>query len=211
VVTYFPLFKALTNAANPALAAAPRKSPVTVTADPGECSFQFNPTGTAKFTSSCDIAKQRLASTRRELRERRGPAGTSRRSRSATRTIAAYDGEGGQRRRAQARTPRSRRRWARRSRPRATRRRPIRSQDEQADDHRRILTILVIYVTMVYGPIAAMLVELFPTRIRYTSMSLPYHIGNGWFGGLLPATSFAIVAANGNIYSACGTRSRSRR
>ena len=64
-----------------------------------------------------------------------------------------------------------------------------------------LLFILVIFVTMVYGPIAAMLVELFPTRIRYTSMSLPYHIGNGWFGGLLPATAFAIVASTGDIYA----------
>ena len=260
-LTYFPLFKALTEAANPALAQAQATAPVTVTVDPKECSFQFNPTGTAKFTSSCDIAKQYLANNSVNYENLDAPAGTpavikvgetlinvyspakvteadidaakdaaakgkdaaakklddlkatgatgkefedklkaaEKDAKESGATLAAFDKD-----------------------PKAAALKVIDGQFKKAvggalktagyppkaDPERMnkplivaILTVLVIYVTMVYGPIAAMLVEMFPTRIRYTSMSLPYHIGNGWFGGLLPTTAFAIVAQTGNIYN----------
>ncbi|MES2091308.1 MAG: MFS transporter [Pseudomonadota bacterium] len=260
-LTYFPLFKALTEAANPALAHAQATAPVTLSADPSECSFQFNPTGTAKFTSSCDIAKQLLAGSSVNYENQDAAAGTmatvkvgdtvingyapskvsesdiaaakeaaakgkelaakkleelkamvatdseaagklkaaDKDAKDAAATLAAFDKD-----------------------PKAAAIKVIDGQFKKAvggalktagypakaDPDRLnkplivgILTLLVIYVTMVYGPIAAMLVEMFPTRIRYTSMSLPYHIGNGWFGGLLPTTAFAIVAQTGNIYN----------
>ncbi len=196
-VTYFPLFKWLTVAANPDLAAAQASAPVSVTADPKECSFQFNPTGTAKFTSSCDIAKQLLAasSVNHETIAGTGPAkikigGTEIQSYSSAGLPAdelkKKDGE------------------FKKAVADALKTAGYPAKADPAKLNKPviilILTILVIYVTMVYGPIAALLVELFPTRIRYTSMSLPYHIGNGWFGGLLPTISFAMVAQNGNIY-----------
>jgi MFS family permease len=181
-LTYFPVFKALTVAGNPALAHALASAPVQLIADPRECSFQFNPTGATKFTSSCDVAKQLLAnaSVNYESVAGSGPArirvgATEIGSNDAARLAAALNAAGY---------------------PTAA--------DPAAIDKPLVvvlLFLLVLYVTMVYGPIAAMLVEMFPTRIRYTSMSLPYHLGNGWFGGLLPTTAFAIVAQSGNIYS----------
>ncbi|WP_290678250.1 MFS transporter [Aquabacterium sp.] len=260
-VTYFPLFKALTEAANPDLARAQASAPVTLVADSSECSFQFNPTGTAKFTSSCDIAKQLLASSSVNYENVAGAAGATavikvgetvinsysptkiteadipaakeaatkakesalkkvddmkaagvsgkeaadklkdaeKALKEATANLAAFDKDGkaaaakvieGQFKKAVGAALKSA------------------GYPAKADPAKlnkplivAILTLLVIYVTMVYGPIAAMLVEMFPTRIRYTSMSLPYHIGNGWFGGLLPTTAFAIVAQTGNIYN----------
>jgi len=202
-VTYFPLFRAITHYANPALAAAQESAPVTVTADPAYCSVQFNPVGTSKFTSPCDVAKAALVKRGVPYSNASSVAGP------ATATpgeasisvgptvIPSYDAT------------------APDAKAKAT------AFDDAlggalktagypaAADPQRInkpmltllLWILVIYVTMVYGPIAAMLVELFPTKIRYTSMSLPYHIGNGWFGGFLPPIAFAIVAATGSIYS----------
>ncbi|MFM8910560.1 MAG: MFS transporter [Gemmatimonadota bacterium] len=193
-LTYFPLFRALTHYANPALEAAQATAPVVVVADPDECSVQFNPVGTSAFTSSCDVAKAALVKRGIPYRNQAGtgsalvqvggseiPAYDATVADSATKatfdatltatlTEAAY---------------------------------PTKADPERIDTPMvvLILWILVLYVTLVYGPIAAMLVEMFPTRIRYTSMSLPYHIGNGWFGGFLPTTSFAIVAATGDIYS----------
>jgi MFS family permease len=197
-LTYFPLFKALTAAGNPQLAAALAAAPVTLHADPRECSFQFNPTGTKKFTSSCDVAKQALAnaSVNYDTVEATGTA----RIRIGERTIESFDA------RALAGEALAAREAAFRSelsQAIAAAGYPSAADPAQIDRSLvvAILTLLVIYVTMVYGPIAAMLVELFPTRIRYSSMSLPYHIGNGWFGGLLPTTAFAIVAQTGNIYS----------
>jgi len=199
-LTYFPIFKGLTHFANPALEQALASSPVTVVANPAECSFQFNPVGTAKFTSSCDIAKSFLASSSVNYTNEPAPAGTVAQIKIGDKVIESFNGSG----------------------------LPAAELKEKQDEFKKVagaaiaeagypakadpaqmnktmtvvlLTILVIYVTMVYGPIAAALVELFPTRIRYTSMSLPYHIGNGWFGGFLPPTSFAIVAATGSIYS----------
>ena len=207
-LTFFPLFKLMTATANPKLAAAQERTVVTVIADPKDCSFQFNPTGTAKFTSSCDTAKAQLARLAVNSTTINGPAGatakvkiadkefdakspTFARDVSAALTAAGY--------------------------PSANDPSIVKINIEPKDGLYNfiklfdifsmqkltligILTILVIYVTMVYGPIAAALVELFPTRIRYSGLSLPYHIGNGWFGGMLPATSFAMVAQTGDIY-----------
>jgi MFS family permease len=196
--TYFPLFHALTEAGNPALAQALRSAPVQLVADPAQCSFQFNPTGATRFTSSCDVAKQALANASVNYESSIGQ-GTAL-IRIGERVVESYDA-------AQLQGPAL-----------TTRESAFKQQLSEAltsagypakADPARInkplvvllLTVLVIYVAMVYGPIAAILVEMFPTRIRYSAMSLPYHIGNGWFGGLLPTTAFAIVAQNGNIYS----------
>ena len=200
VLTYFPAFKALTEAANPDLAAAQAKNKVVIVADPKECSFQFNPTGTAKFTSSCDVAKQALANRSVSYESEDAPAGTPAVIKIGNDTIPSYSSAGlsaddlrakaGDFNKAVTATLKSD------------------GYPDKADPAKMnkvmmivILFYLVLLVTMVYGPIAAMLVELFPTRIRYTSMSLPYHIGNGWFGGLLPTMSFAIVAQTGNMYN----------
>jgi len=198
-ITYFPLFSALTNAVNPALEQALEKSPVTVVADPAECSFQFNPTGTASFTTSCDIAKSFLARNSVNYSNVAAPAGTVATIKVGDKVITSFDkSKAG----AQAAAQEKAFNEAATAAIRAA------GYPATADPAKvnmsiviLILTILVLYVTMVYAPIAALLVELFPTRIRYSGMSLPYHIGNGWFGGFLPPTAFAIVAATGNIYS----------
>ena len=273
ILTYFPLFKALTWAANPALATAQENVRATVTAAPGDCKFQFNPVGTAKFTTSCDIAtsfltrnsvpydvvRDRGAGHCRDGQDRRGHGRILRRRRSR-RSMPSRQGQRRSPRRSTSRCRTPAIRWS------AT---PAKVADQKLDAFVAanpelaldaaairagektmvpveqaikdklitaeeaagatevavytvpgagafkmvadpaavnwpmviaILFVLVIYVTMVYGPIAAILVEMFPTRIRYTGMSLPYHIGNGWFGGLLPATVFAMSAAGGDIY-----------
>ncbi|WP_206997429.1 MFS transporter [Trinickia mobilis] len=196
-LVYFPLFKALTHFANPALEAATQKSPIVVIANPDECSFQFNPVGTAKFTSSCDIAKGALSKAGLNYTNVAAPAGSLAQIKVGDTVIDTYDGKAADAKdkgkafdKALGTTLKSAGY-------------PAKANPAQLNWPMTvvILTILVILVTMVYGPIAAMLVEMFPTRIRYTSMSLPYHIGNGWFGGFLPATAFAIVAARGDIYS----------
>jgi MFS family permease len=197
-LTYFPLFKALTEAANPDLAAAQAANKVTITADPAECSFQFNPTGVAKFTSSCDIAKQVLAS-RSVSYENVVGTGPAKIMIGET-AIESYAAKGLAPDEAKAKDAAFKKGVADAL---TAAKYPAKADPAKMNKPLivAILTILVIYVTMVYGPIAAMLVEMFPTRIRYTSMSLPYHIGNGWFGGLLPATGLAIVAQTGNMYN----------
>ncbi|TDN68539.1 MFS transporter [Paraburkholderia sp. BL10I2N1] len=196
-LTYFPLFHALTHFANPALEAAQQKSPIVVIANPDECSFQFNPVGTAKFTSSCDIAKSALSRAGLNYDNVAAPAGTLAQIKVGDTVIDTFDGR--------AADAKEQGKAFEKSLGVALKAAgyPPKADPSQINWPMTvvILTILVIYVTMVYGPIAAMLVEMFPTRIRYTSMSLPYHIGNGWFGGFLPATAFAIVAAKGNIFS----------
>ncbi|MBD8617613.1 sugar transport protein [Sphingomonas sp. PP-CE-3G-477] len=199
-LTYMPLFHALSKAANPALYAAQANSPVTVVANPDECSVQFDPVGKNKFdSSSCDIAKAYLAKAGISYANVIAPAGTVAQIHIGGATIpvvnpavvsgpekaAAIKTFGGEVKAALTAV----------------------GYPEKADPAQinkpmvvAILVLLVLYVTMVYGPIAALLVELFPTRIRYTSMSLPYHIGNGWFGGFLPTAAFAMVAATGDIY-----------
>ena len=235
VVTYFPVFTALTKAANPDLAAAQAANKVTVTADPKECSFQFNPTGTVKFTSSCDIAKQRLAGASVIYEKIESPAGTPATIKVGETlvkvkytpeeiTAAKAAAEAKLATLSAAPTPDAKAVEAAKksvadlgvektasnvllganlSAALKAAGYPAKADMAKFDKVTvvAILTYLVILVTMVYGPIAAMLVEMFPTRIRYTSMSLPYHIGNGWFGGLLPTTAFAIVAQTGNMYN----------
>jgi hypothetical protein len=198
--TYFPLFGALTHYGNPALEAAQNSAPVTVTADPNECSFQFNPVGTSKFTSSCDIAKSFLAANSVNYANVEAPAGTVASIKIGDQTIPSFSATG----LAPADAKPLQDGFTATMKAAITQHGYPAKADPAAMNKPMmvgILFILVLYVTMVYGPIAAMLVELFPTRIRYTSMSLPYHIGNGWFGGFLPPMAFAIVAATGNIYS----------
>ncbi|NBW24819.1 MAG: MFS transporter [Betaproteobacteria bacterium] len=235
VFTYFPMFTALTKAANPDLAAAQASAKVTVTADPAECSFQFNPTDTKKFTSSCDIAKQKLAlasvsydnivgapgvpavitigdtklttaitpsdiAAAKEAAEQKladltatEPKDTKAITAAAI-SLKALSGE---------KTAKDATLSGQLNAALKAAGYPAKADMAKVDKVMVviILTYLVLLVTMVYGPIAAMLVEMFPTRIRYTSMSLPYHIGNGWFGGLLPTMAFAIVAQTGNMYN----------
>jgi len=234
-LTYFPLFTALTSAANPDLAKAQASSKVVVTADPSECSFQFNPTGTKKFTSSCDIVKQKLASASVSYDSIDAPAGTPATiavgetvitSKVTAEDIAAAKtaaetkladlkaapapdataiaaAETNLKNLADEKKAPDAVLTAKLSGALKAAGYPAKADPAKVDKVKvvAILTFLVLLVTMVYGPIAAMLVELFPTRIRYTSMSLPYHIGNGWFGGLLPTTAFAIVAQTGNMYN----------
>ena len=207
-LTYFPLFKLLTATANPALYAAQEKAQVTIVADPADCSFQFNPTGTAKFTNSCDIAKALLARSSVRANTVNAPSGTAAVVKIGEKEFSSKDPNFARDVGAALTTA---------GYPGADNPTIVRIQIDpkaglvnfarifdiftgQKMTIIAILTALVIYVTMVYGPIAAALVEFFPTRIRYTGLSLPYHIGNGWFGGLLPATSFAMVAQTGDIY-----------
>jgi MFS family permease len=187
VATYFPIFQGITHFANPKLEAALANAPVTVTADPAECSFQFKATGVEKYTTGCDILKAALVGLSVNYENITAPAGTKASVKIGDQTIAADTPDAAKAIAAAVKThgyPAS-----------------ADTNDINYPMTVLLLVILVVYVTMVYGPIAALLVELFPTRIRYSGMSLPYHIGNGWFGGFLPATVFAIVAATGNIYS----------
>ena len=207
-LTYFPLFKLMTATANPALHQAQENAQVSIIADPADCSFQFNPTGTAKFTKPCDIAKALLARSSVNATTVNAPGGTIAKVRVGDKEFVANDANFA-REVGAALTAAG---YPGADNPTVVKI-PIDSKAGLANFAKMfdifsaqkltliaILTILVIYVTMVYGPIAAALVEFFPTRIRYTGLSLPYHIGNGWFGGLLPATSFAMVAQTGDIY-----------
>jgi len=197
--TYFPIFTALTHYANPALEAAQKNSPVIVVADPNECQFQFNPTGTKKFTSSCDIAKAKLASMSVNYKNEEAPAGTPAVIKVGDTVLESYSSAGLPKDEAKAKEDEFTGKLKEMIKSAGY---PAKADSAMINKPMVLLLlfILVIYVTMVYGPIAAMLVEMFPTRIRYTSMSLPYHIGNGWFGGLLPTTAFALVAYKGDIY-----------
>ena len=194
-LTTFPLFRALTAAANPALATSQAAAPVAVQADPDACAVQFNPVGTSAFTAPCDVAKAALV--RRGIPYRNVAATGMAAIEVGRIRVDAYAADA-----AGADTARRRFEAALDTALAAA------GYPKAADPARvnvprvvLILVALVLLVTMVYGPIAALLVELFPTRIRYTAMSLPYHIGNGWFGGFLPTTAFAIVAATGDIYA----------
>jgi MFS family permease len=198
-LTYFPLFKTLTTAANPRLAAAVASAPVTVVADPADCSFQFDPIGKTVFNRSCDLAKSYLAKAGVTYANQAAPAGSVAQVKIGGATLASFPGQTLDKATFKARKTA----WEKElGAALKTAGYPGKADPALIDKPLvvGILAILVLYVTMVYGPIAAMLVELFPTNIRYTSMSLPYHIGNGWFGGFLPTTAFAMVAATGNIY-----------
>ncbi len=192
-LTYFPLFHALTEAANPQLARATASAPVTVVADPADCSFQFDPVGKTVFDSSCDLAKSYLAKAGVTYGNLAAPAGSVAEVRIGDTVVPGLSGDLS-----------GKAGWeAGLAAALAEAGYPLKADSARVNRPLvvGILFVLVLYVTMVYGPIAAALVEMFPTRIRYTSMSLPYHIGNGWFGGFLPTTAFAIVAATGNIYA----------
>jgi MFS family permease len=203
-LTYFPVFKGLTHFANPGLEHAVTTAPVTIVAAPSDCSFQFDPVGRKLFTQSCDVAKTALARTGVPYENESVPAGTTARVRIGQGDSAVHiDSFEGSALESAAFKTENDAFQARLKAALATAGYPPKADMAQVNYPMVILlcTYLVLLVTMVYGPIAAWLVELFPTRIRYSSMSLPYHIGNGWFGGFLPVTSFAIVAATGNIYN----------
>jgi len=198
-LTYFPIFQGLTHYANPALEAALQKAPVIVTADPATCQFQFNPTGTKKFTSSCDIAKAKLSAASVNYENVAGAPGSDATIKIGDKIITSYNAAGLSKEDAAAKDKAFSKELADDIKMAGY---PTKADSDQMNKPMVLLLlfILVLYVTMVYGPIAAALVEMFPTRIRYTSMSMPYHIGNGWFGGLLPTTAFALVAFKGDIY-----------
>lgn len=203
-LTYFPIFKAITHYANPALEMALKNSPVVVTADPSTCHFQFNLTGTKKFPSSCDIATGMLTANSVSYTKIDAPAGTIASVKIGDKEFTSFDAvmtPDGLNFNADSKAKEKTLKGDIGGAIKAAGYPPKANEDEMNKPMVVVLLfILVLYVTMVYGPIAAMLVEMFPTRIRYTSMSLPYHIGNGWFGGLLPTTSFALVAFKGDIY-----------
>ncbi|WP_229223445.1 MFS transporter [Duganella sp. sic0402] len=203
-VTYFPLFGALTHYGNPQLEAALKNSPVVVYADPASCNFQFNPTGQKKFTSSCDIATSILSNASVNYTKQDAPAGSVAKIKVGDKEITGFNAvltpDGLNFDKASKDSDAALKKEVAAAVKAAGY--PAKADESQINKPMMVLIlfILVLYVTMVYGPIAAMLVEMFPTRIRYTSMSLPYHIGNGWFGGLLPTISFALVAFKGDIY-----------
>jgi MFS family permease len=200
-IFYFPLFKALTHFTNPKISMAQANYPIEVITDGKDCHFQFDPIGSAKFLSSCDIAKSSLA--------KKGVSYTTILNHNQVGTtisigsiglVSSFDG---------TQYNAEELELAKKNFDQSLKENLDRAGYPSKADPKQInyvmtiliLTTLVIFVTMVYGPIAAYLVELFPTKIRYTSMSLPYHIGNGWFGGFLPTVSFAMVSATGNMYS----------
>ena len=199
LVAFFPGFQALTRAANPALAEAQASAPVAVIADPATCAVQFDPVGRAAFASSCDLAKGVLSGAGISYRNEAAPEGSTAMVRVGDRLIpsleaSSLDTDG----RAAARAD---------VQARVTAALLEAGYPERADPERMnlpavfgILMVFIIAATALYGPQAAALVELFPTRVRYTAMSLPYHVGTGWVGGLLPAASFALVAWSGDIY-----------
>ncbi|GAB3376754.1 MFS transporter [Massilia agri] len=202
--TYFPIFKAITHYGNPALERAIQTSPVVVVADPETCHFQVDPTGTTKFPSSCDIATRMLTAASVSYTIQDAPAGTVATIKVGDNTFQSFNA---------VMTPdnlnfdaasKAREDGLKKEVTASLKAAGYPAKADPAEINKPMLVlllfILVLYVTMVYGPIAAMLVEMFPTRIRYTSMSLPYHIGNGWFGGMLPTISFALVAFKGDIY-----------
>jgi len=196
-LTYFPVFKAIAHYANPALETASTSSPVTITADPSTCSPQFDPVGTAKFTSPCDVIVSKIVKAGISYTKVDAPAGSLATVKFGNgEPIPGYDGAA-----PDAKDKGATFNTAVDAAIKAAGY-PAKADDAQVNKPMVFLLVLylVILVTMVYGPIAAWLVELFPTRIRYTSMSLPYHIGNGWFGGFLPFIAVSLVASSGNQY-----------
>ena len=204
-LTYFTVFPMLLNYANPALVAAQKAVPVTISADPATCSFQGSPIARPiDFTSSCDIAKRTLTENYVPYKNVAAPAGTLAVIKLGDKEIPSLNATLNEKR--DAFSPESAKAIVefKKTVVEAAKAGGLTSKADDKTMNKgmvlAVLVFLVILVTMVYGPIAAMLVEMFPTRIRYTSMSLPYHIGNGWFGGLLPTTAFAMVAATGDIF-----------
>ncbi len=199
-VTYVPIFKAITHYANPALEHAAATAPVTIVADPGACTFQFDPVGKKKYVQSCDVAKAALSKAGVPYRNEPAAAGAVAQVHIGTSaTVDSVDGTSLPPADFKAASENFSKTLGAALKDAGY---PVKA-DPQAANWPMVwvlLFILVLYVTMVYGPIAAWLIELFPARIRYTSMSLPYHLGNGWFGGFVPAIAFALVAMTGDIY-----------
>lgn len=195
---FFPLFKGLTHFANPALEAAQQKAPITVRADPSECSFQFNPAGTSKFVSSCDIARSAITKAGLNYADSPLPRGERAQVKIGDHVISSFDGKAPD---ASVLSKAFDAEIAKALKDAGYTTGPADPSRINKPMTILVLVVLMLFGTMTYGPIAAMLVELFPSRIRYTAMSLPYHVGIGWFGGFLPAASFAISAATGDIYS----------
>ncbi|MDB5687631.1 MAG: transporter [Rhizorhabdus sp.] len=198
-LTYFPLFHMIAKAGNPELVAASTSSPVTVVADPKDCAFQFDPVGKKAFVSSCDLAKSWLAKAGIGYANEAAAPGSVAVVRIGTVAYPSFAGD----KLPKAELADRKTAWeAGLGDAVKAAGYPAKADSAKVDKVMLValLTVLILYATMVYGPIAAMLVELFPTSIRYTSMSLPYHIGNGWFGGFLPTTAFALVAATGDSY-----------
>ena len=195
-LTYFPIFKGIVHFANPALEEATLNDPVVVVADPADCAFQFDPVGKKTFKSSCDQVKSILAKKGIPYTNESAPAGTVASMKVGTDVIVSFDGN------AAGADFKAKNADLTKAINAATKMYPAKADMSRVNTPMVVLllVILVIYVTMVYAPIGAWLVELFPAKIRYTSMSLPYHIGNGWFGGFLPTIAFALVAATGDIY-----------
>jgi MFS family permease len=200
-LTYFPVFKALTHFGNPGLETAAATNPVVVVADPADCSFQFDPIGKKTFTNSCDVAKSALAKAGIPYTTVDAPAGAVAQLKvGSSVTVESFAGNT---------MPKAEFKPASEAFGKKLKAALVGAGYPAKADMDKVsypalialCAYLVFLVTMVYGPIAAWLVEMFPTRIRYSSMSLPYHIGNGWFGGFLPVTSFAIVSATGGIYN----------
>ncbi|MEP6940578.1 MAG: MFS transporter, partial [Rudaea sp.] len=195
-LTYFPVFKAITHYANPALETATASNPVTVVADPADCTPQFDPVGASKFTSSCDVVVSKIVKAGIGYTKETATAGSAASVKIGDAAPISFTAGGPD---AKAHTDEF---IAQVDAALKAAGYPAKADDAAINKPMIfvLLFYLVLLVTMVYGPIAAWLVEMFPTRIRYTSMSLPYHIGNGWFGGFLPATAFALVASSGNQY-----------
>ena len=198
-LTFVPVFHAITAVSNPALAAASQSSPVTVVADPKDCSFQFDPVGKTAFNTACDLAKTYLTKAGVPYENEGAAPGSVASIRIGKASYAGLS---------LLELPKptqkaARQRWET-GLAASLKQAGYPASADSAQVNKPLLVglllLLVLYATMVYGPVAAMLVELFPTNIRYTSMSLPYHVGNGWFGGFLPTTAFAMVAATGDIY-----------
>ncbi|HEY4749039.1 MAG TPA: MFS transporter [Steroidobacteraceae bacterium] len=198
-LTYIPIFKGITHFANPAIESAAASAPVTVIADPNACTFQFDPVGKKKFVQSCDIAKAALAKAGVPYNNESAPVGSVAQVRIGSAVVPSIEGgsmSAGDFKEASGKFSKAL------SGSLKDAGYPAKAEGAQINYPMvlLLLVVLMIYVTMVYGPIAAWLVEMFPARIRYTSMSLPYHIGNGWFGGFLPPIAFALVALTGDIY-----------
>jgi hypothetical protein len=200
LIAFFPGFHALERAANPALAEASARTPVVVVADPADCSLQFDLVGKAAFVSSCDIAKSFLANAGVSYANQSAAPGTLAKVRIGGAVVSSASARGLPK--AAAKVVKTRVETPLRAALKAA------GYPAKADPARLnagamfgILMVFVVAATALFGPLAACLVELFPTKIRYTAMSLPYNIGTGWVGGFLPITAFAIVAARGDIYS----------
>jgi MFS family permease len=198
-VSFFPVFKGLTHYANPALEKALLTSPVVVKADPDDCQFQINVTGTKKFTSSCDMIKARLVAAGVNYSNEAAPAGSVAEVMIGGTVLRSFDAKELSKEKADEQNKTL---TAELSAALKQAGYPAKADPAQVNRPMLVLLvfILVFFLAMAYGPVAAMLVEMFPTRIRYSSLSLPYHVGTGWVGGLMPTVAFAMVAYQGDIY-----------